>query len=84
VRPEGLYQAIIPVTTTGIEPATFGLVSQCLNQLRHRENIICYGINILEKIDETRLEDMFSQMDVLRMSSKKKSKVIWQQLKKKR
>jgi hypothetical protein len=30
VRPEGLYQLNVPVTTSGIEPA------QCLNQLRHR------------------------------------------------
>jgi hypothetical protein len=36
MRPEALSHLKIPVHPSGIETATFRLVAQCLNQLRHR------------------------------------------------
>jgi len=54
VRPEGLGQWRIPVAPSVIETATFQLVAQCLNQLRH------YSVgNILQIVRH--VEDFWKQ-----------------------
>ena len=57
VRPEELCQWKIPVTLSGIEPATFRLVAQCLNQL-------CYGMPRLSWVLRDNATDLFGSYSV--------------------
>jgi hypothetical protein len=43
VRPEAFNECKIPMTTSGIVPATFRLVAKCLNHLLYRVLPSCYG-----------------------------------------
>jgi hypothetical protein len=45
MRPEELSQWTLPITPSVIEPATFRLVAQCLNQLRHRV-LVVFELNV--------------------------------------
>jgi hypothetical protein len=45
MRPEGLIQLLIPMTSSEIELPTFRLVEQCLNQLCDQGSDLWTGVN---------------------------------------
>jgi hypothetical protein len=74
MRPERLSQLNIPMTQSGIEPATFRLVAQCLTDstdviLRTQNDISCNALNKIGGKGELLLDHM-GQINKQRLSSK--------------
>jgi len=59
VRSEGLCQLKNPVTPSGIDPATFRLVAQCLDRLRHHVPPMCTKDNVYTQ-ENVRTHDVLS------------------------
>jgi hypothetical protein len=53
MRQEGLSECKIWRTLSGIEPATFRLLAQCLNQLRHRVPLMLFRHSFIHDYDRS-------------------------------
>jgi len=59
VRPEGLCQWKIPMTPSGIEPATFRLVAQCENAISWVVSVLNLVLQMLKMTGLSRLGKLF-------------------------
>jgi hypothetical protein len=65
VRLEGLRQLKNPMTSSGIEPATFRLVACCLNELQRSWKWICFHPHVLP-LRNTKRSENYRRIIILR------------------
>jgi hypothetical protein len=70
VRLEGLGQLKNPITSSGFDPVIFGLVAQCLNELRYRVPLPVYCKFYLKIAAFLVLLSLVSQFDTHRNIAK--------------